>query len=144
MRLDGRDADEDSSRGAALLSFSLQSPNQDELRDCRTYQASSADSEGRSRLANSAVSGGDDSVRVQQSTTTEVRTTLLQADNVGELASCSGCSTDDVILGGGCSNDCGSHKAGEECFVLHLEEVLGSDSSECWKRISEWMILFHS
>lgn len=85
---------------------------------------------------------GDDSARVQQRTTTEVGTVALQTDDVGKLASCSGGSTDDIdrVLGGGGSGDCGGHETSEECLELHLGELLESEGSECWKRISEWMM----
>lgn len=100
-----------------------------------TYQASGTNSEGRSSLANSAVSCGDDSAGVQQRASAEVRAALLQADNEGEVASLSDCSTNDVdrVLRGWGSGDCGGHEASDECLVLHLEEgkVLGSEGSEC-------------
>lgn len=74
-------------------------------------------------------------------------TVALQADNEGEFAGCSDCSANNgVILGSGCSGDCGHKESGNECFVLHLEDsaVLGSEGSECLKRISEWMALLES
>lgn len=106
-----------------------------------TYQASSTDCERRSSLANSAVSGGDDGVGVDKRATAEVRAALLQRDNEGEVASVSSRTTDDVdgVLRGRSSGDCGGHKASDHCLVLHLEELLGSEGSECWKRSSEWM-----
>lgn len=108
-----------------------------------SYQGSSADSQGRSSLTLSAVGCGDNGVGVQQSTTAEVRATALQTDDEGEVASLSGGSTNngDRVLGSRSRGDGGGHEASEDCLVLHLDEVLGSDGSECWKRISEWMML---
>jgi hypothetical protein len=88
------------------------------------------------------VSGGDDGVGVDEGATAEMRAALLQGDNEGEVASVSGGSTNDVnrVLRSRGSGDCGGHEASDHCLVLHFEEVLGSEGSECWKRISEWMI----
>lgn len=108
-----------------------------------TYQASGTDGKGGSSLADSAVSGGDDGVGVEERTTAEVGAAALQTDDKGKVASRSNRSTDDVdrVLGSGSSGHCGGQQASDYCLVLHLDEVLGSEGSECWKWISEWMIL---
>ena len=75
------------------------------------------------------MSSGDDGSRVEERSTAEVGSTLLQTDNEGEVTSSSNCSTDDVdrILGSGSSRYCGGHEASNHCFVLHSDEVLGSE-----------------
>jgi hypothetical protein len=145
VNLDRGDADEGSARVAVLVVVSMSSVKAGfEL----TYQASSADREGRSGLANGAVSGGDDRVGVKEGATTEVGAAALQRDDEGEFASLSSCATDNVhtlrleVLRSRSSGDCGGQEASDHCLVLHLDEVLGSEGSECWKRISEWMILW--
>lgn len=107
------------------------------------YQASDTDCETGSSLTDSAVSCSDDGVGVEERTTTEVGAALLQRDDEGEVASAGDCTTDDVdkILRSGSSGNCGGQKASDDCLVLHLDKVLGSEGSECWKRISEWMLL---
>lgn len=62
----------------------------------KTYQTSSTDFNRRSRVANRAVGSSKDSVGVDQDTTTEVRATVGQADNVGEFTKCSGGSSNNT------------------------------------------------
>lgn len=141
MHLDGGDADEGSARVTVLMLVSTKLMMLQ--MSCLTYQASGTDGEGGSSLADSAVTGGDDSVGVEERTAAEVRAAALQTDDKGKVASRSNRSTDDVdrVLGGGSSGRCGGQQASDHCLVLHLDEVLGSEGSECWKWISEWMIL---
>lgn len=72
------------------------------------------------------MSGCDDSVGVEEGTTTEVGAALLQRDDEGEVASSGSSATDDVdrVLRGRSSGDCGGQKASDHCLVLHLDEVL--------------------
>lgn len=111
--------------------------------ECRimvTYVGSSADGDGRSSLADTAVSSGDDSVGVQEGTAAEVATALLERDDVGELGSSSGGSTNDVLVGTllevGLSgvlgswegrNETGGREGNEDFLDLHLEGWSWSD-----------------
>lgn len=141
MDLDRGDADKDSAGVAVLWVVSWSFCFAEEL--SLSYQASGTDGEGRSSLALSAVGGSDDGAGVEEGTTAEMGAAALETDNEGEVAGCSGCSTNnlDRVLGSGSSRDCGGHEASNECLVLHLDEELGSEGSECWKRISEWMMV---
>lgn len=94
-----------------------------------THQASGTDSEGGSSLTDSAVSSSDDGARVEERSTAEVGSAALQTDDEGEVTSSSNRSTDDGdrVLGSGSSKYCGGHEASNHCFVLHGDEVLGSE-----------------
>jgi hypothetical protein len=64
-----------------------------------TYQRASADLEVRRSLANSAVSGRQDSVGIEECSTTEVASRTLEGDDEGEVARGSGDATNDLNVG---------------------------------------------
>ncbi len=70
------------------------------------------------------MSSSEDSAAVQQSTTAEMSTVALQADDEGKLARLSGRSADDVdgVLGSWGSGDCGGEEPSNEGLDLHLEK----------------------
>jgi hypothetical protein len=130
--LDGGDAGNSSSGSAALVG--LLAMFHVYHNGTLAYKTAGTDLEVRSSLANGAVSGGEDSVGVQERTTAEVAATALDADDEGEVALGSGGSTNDWVLGelsiwelGVLGNGCGGAESGnregnEDVFDLHLEE----------------------
>jgi hypothetical protein len=112
------------------------------------YKTSGTDLKGRSSLSNSAVSGGKNSVGVQQRATTEVASTSLDADNEGEITLRGGGSTNNGliwevtlrelrVLGNGCGGAEGRDRKGnEDVFDLHLEDGGGTLqlAGRCLKR----------
>lgn len=102
-----------------------------------THQRSSPHADAGSRVGDTAVTGSDDSVRVDERTTAEVRAAHLQGHNEGEVACSSSCSTDNVdarsarlARGNGSAKDRSwSHKgSGKERLDGHLEGLNWLDS----------------
>jgi hypothetical protein len=99
------------------------------------YQRASTDLEVRRSLSNSAVSGSQDGVGVEEGGTTEVASRTLEGDDEGEVACGSGDAANDVVgavivpvgdlrvLGDSCREDNGRERErGNEVLDLHLEE----------------------
>jgi hypothetical protein len=104
-----------------------------DVHDGISYVRSNADLEGGSSLSDGAVSGSQNSVAVQERTTAEVASALLERDDEGELALGGGGSTNNGVFGelalgelgvlgnGGGRDQGGSRKGNEDVFELHLE-----------------------
>jgi hypothetical protein len=98
-----------------------------------SYERSSTDGDAGGGLSDSAVSGSQNSVGVQQRTTAEVASALLDGDDGGEVTRRSSGSTNDGVLreftlgelwvlgNGRSANQSGSRKGNEDVFELHLE-----------------------
>jgi hypothetical protein len=98
-----------------------------------TYEGSGADLDGRGSLSNGAVGGGENRVGVQERSSAEVASALLDADDEGEVACRSSGSANNGligelalgerrVLGDGCgSADGRDRKSDEDIFDLHLE-----------------------
>lgn len=114
-----------------------------------TYKTSGTDLNRRSSLSNGAVGSCENSVAVQERTTTEVASTAntLDADDEGEVTLGSSGATNDGVLGelslrelgvlgnGSCGAECGDREGNENVLELHLEEIGGSSLVwRCLKR----------
>jgi hypothetical protein len=98
-----------------------------------SYERASADLKAGSSLSDGAVSGGQDGVGVQQRTTAEMASALLDGDDEGEVASAGGGSANNGVLGelalrelrvlgdSRSADESGSRKGNEDVCEVHLE-----------------------